>query len=72
MDPLTGKTCLLSLDLESAGEHVGICQLSAKLTRVKLKQVKGKTNSDEAANVERTEQKFNEFVNYDQILLLQE
>ena len=48
-----GKACLLSFDIETAGEYAGVCQISAELSRVKLQQKKGSSSKDEAVLVER-------------------
>ena len=56
------EAVLLSLDIETAGEYVGIVQLSAEICRLDLVPRAGSNSKDEAANVRREGETFNEYV----------
>lgn len=58
-----GKVKFLSLDMEHAGEYVGIIQLSAELFQMELVQKGGSARSDSAQNIVRNPTTFNEYVN---------
>ena len=61
----TGKAVLLSLDIEHAGEFVGVVQLSGELCRLDLIQKGTSARSDTAVNVRRHPVTFNKYIKPD-------
>ena len=57
-----GKAVFLSLDIEHAGEYVGVIQLSAELFRLDLLPNGTGARSDTAANIRRCVDTFNKYV----------
>ena len=58
-----GEAVLLSLDIETAGEYVGVVQLSAEISRLDITEKEGSNTKDEAGNVRREGETFNQYVN---------
>ena len=57
------KVVLISLDIETAGEAVGIVQLSAEIIRMELVPNRSSLTKDTANNIIRDSNFFNEYVN---------
>ena len=57
------KAVLLSLDIETAGDAVGIVQLSAEISRVHLQPTGSSSTKDTATNITRDTNIFNAYIN---------